>query len=282
MPGFQIGEVFTESLRFVFKQLRAAFILAAVPYGLLLALTIAAFSLFPEQGGMPDLRPDGSYQLEGMTLVDLDSGARLNLGPTLYFQLLMFLLALIVPLPFKVAWLRYTLLGPQHQPVRPGYSFGDREIRFLGYTVGVIAAMLGLALAGGLAANLVGALTASSQVAIVLTLAALIFLLWVTARLYFVFPAAVMDLSGGFRRAWVESRGQGFKLLVLTVMILVVLGIPAIVISALFGVTPIVAAAVSTVLQIVVDAGLWTALGLAYWRATGIPGQQNTPPATVH
>ena len=40
MPGFQIGEVFTESLRFLLKQLRAAFVLAAVHYGLLLVLTV--------------------------------------------------------------------------------------------------------------------------------------------------------------------------------------------------------------------------------------------------
>ena len=282
MPGFQIGEVFTESLRFLFKQLRAAFVLAAVPYALLLVATILALSIAPEQESEFVPRPGVAYEMDGMVLIDPETGASLDFGALLTFQLFMMLLALIIPLPFKVAWLRYTLLGPQHQPVRLSYGFGNREMRFLAYTLGLIVVMSAIGIGGGLLAGLIGAGTGSVQFSVVLSIAASVLLVWISARLYFVFPAVALDLPGGFGRSWTESRGQAFKLIVLTLMLLVVLGLPALVISSLLGVTPIVATVITTVLQIIVDAGMWTALGLAYWRTTGIPGNQatSTPPGS--
>ncbi|MGF1625362.1 MAG: hypothetical protein ACFCVH_10790 [Alphaproteobacteria bacterium] len=280
MPGFQIGEVFIESLRFLFKQLRAAFVLAVVPYGLLLGLTVLASGLMPDDLGTLELRPGAEYQLEGLVLLDPATGESLDLAPILWFQLLMFILALVVPLPFKVAWLRYTLLGPRFQPVRPVFRFGDRELRFLGYTVGLTLIMLAIGGVGGAVAGMIGAAAGSLSFSLVLTLASIALLAWITARLYFVFPAVVMDLPGGFRRAWVESSGQALKLIVLTVIILLVLGLPTILVGMLLAGAPPVAVVVGMVLQIVIDAGLWTALGFAYWRTTGIPGPQGpTPPA---
>lgn len=272
MPGFPIGEVFTESMRFLLKQLRPAFILAAVPYGLLLVLTLAASSLMPEDVGTLQLRPGAAYQVEGLVIVDPETGERLDLAPLLYFQLLMFVLALVVPLPFKVAWLRYTLLGPRMQRVGPIFAFGSRELRFLGYTIALTLIMLVVGGAGGMLAGMIGSGAGSLSVSALLMLGVGVFLAWLTARLYFVFPPLVMDLPGGFARAWTESRGQAFRLILLTLMVLLVLGLPAMVVGMLLSGAPLVATVVAILLQIVIDAGLWTALGFAYWRTTGIPG----------
>jgi hypothetical protein len=274
MPGFQIGEVFTESLRFLLKQLRAAFILAAVPYGLLFVLTLVASSLMPQDMGTFELRPGASYQVEGLVVVDPETGARFDLEPLLWFQLLMFALALVVPLPFKVAWLRYSLLGPRYQPVRPVFQFGSREIRFLGYTLAIVLIMFAVAGVGTILAGMVGAAGGGVAITVVLMFAAAVVAIWLTTRLYFVFPPLVMDLPASLGRAWTESRGQAFKLIVLTVMVLVVLALPAALIGMLLAGAPLIATLVGTVLQIVIDAGLWTALGFAYWKTTGIPGPQ--------
>lgn len=278
MQGFQIGEVFTESLRFLFKHLRAVFVLAIVPYGMLFGATLAAGYLIETELTGFELRAGVQYEFEGLVLIDPETGARLDFAPLFYYQLLMFVLALVIPLPFKVAWMRYSLLGPRYQPVRPVFSFGSRELRFLGYTLALMLIMLGIGGAGIFLSSLLAGAMASTGVAVALFLATLALLSWVTARLYFVFPPLIMDLPGGFGRAWAESRGQAFKLIILTLIIMLVLGLPTLIVAMLVGSIPIVGLIVMTVLEIVIDAGLWTALGFAYWKTTGIPGSHG--PAT--
>jgi hypothetical protein len=281
MPGFQIGEVFTESLRFLLKQLRPLFILAAVPYALFLLLQLLAASLMPEDTGTLELRLEAmaTYEYDGLVVIDPATGERRDLAPELYLGVLTLLLQLVVLLPFNVAWLRYTLLGPRFQRIGPIFGVGSREVRFLGYNVGLVLIMLAGAGIASAVAGLLGAATGNAAPMLVIVLATVVLFAWLTARLYFVFPPLAMDLPGGFARAWTESRGQGFKLVLLTVMVLLVLGLPVVVVGAILAGAPLVAAVVGTGLQIIVDGGLWTALAFAYWRTTGIPGQQQGPGA---
>jgi hypothetical protein len=274
MPGFQIGEVFTESLRFVLKQLRALFLLAAVSYGLFFALQLVASSLMPEDTGTLELRLEAmaTYEYDGLVVTDPATGEHRDLEPDLYFGALTLLLELLVLLPFNVAWLRYTLLGPSFQRVGPTFGFGTRELRFLGYNVGLVLMMLAGAGIASAAAGMIGAATGNAAPMLVTVLATVVLFAWLTARLYFVFPPLAMDLPGGFARAWAESKGQGFKLVLLTVMVLLVLGLPVVIVGAVLAGAPLVAAVVGIVLKVVVDGGLWTALAFAYWRTTGIPG----------
>jgi hypothetical protein len=280
MPGFQIGEVFTESLRFLLKQLRPLFILAAVPYGVFLVLSLIASSLFPVEVGAFSFRAGEVYNMEGLVIVDPQTGERFDMEPLIYLQLLMLVLDRVVLLPFKVTWLRYVLLGPRFQPVRPAIQFGDRELRFLAYSVGLTLVMLAIGGLGGALAGAIGLAEGSVALWLALMLATAIALAWTTARLYFMLPPLAMDLPGGFRRAWAESAGQGFRLVVLTMLVLLTLGLPVVVISTILGGAPLLATVVVTILQIVVDGALWTALAFAYWRTTRIPGPQQGPAPT--
>ncbi|MEZ5668068.1 MAG: hypothetical protein R3F55_11660 [Alphaproteobacteria bacterium] len=280
MSTFNIGEVFSESLRFLFRQLRAMAVLAVVPYGLLVGALIlidyataehmarfqadmAAFQDYLAQTG-PD--PDIEVAIQGL-VISLPSGHSLDFGPVLLVNLISVLALLIVPLPFKVAWLRYSLLGPQAEPVRPGYRFGPRELRFLGYTLGVAALMAAiLMLFAGIGGVIGGAAAA------LFLLGGIGLALWIGARLYFVFPPTAMGLAGGLGRAWQESRGQAFKLLVLTLIVGLVFLVPTLLLGMVLASVPLVGTVLMLAVQAVADAALWTALGFAYWKTTGIPG----------
>jgi len=296
MTGFSIAEVFTESLRFVARQLRALAVLAVAPYGLLLAALIlidlatadvtaqfmadwAALQDYMMQVEPGTGRPEATVtpmQVEPGTSpqavvtpwrVILPSGQTLDFGPALLAMLVNFLALAIVPMPFRVAWLRYSLLGPRAEPVRIGYAFGPRAFRFLGYTLGLMlimtAIMFGFAAVGG---------ALGGGMAVLFTIGGFGVSIWVAARLYFVFPIVAMDLPGGLRRAWRESRGQAFRLLVLTLLIALVFLLPSIVVNLVLGQVPVVGAAAILLMQILTEAALWTALGFAYWKTTGIPG----------
>lgn len=271
MSGFNIAEVFTQSLRFLFRHLRVALILGILPYGLLLAaMLFAEYALF-EPVILADW-PAEPFALDGLTLVFPESGTRIDMSPIFFQGMLLFLIELILPIPFKVAWLRYALLGPDHQPVRIGYRFGDREIRFLGYTIVLYLALFAVLIAVGTLGSLVAVSMQSEGPMLMVMLVGIGLTIWLAARLYFRFPSLAMDLPGGFTRAWAESRGQAFKLLVLTAMVALLFKVPAFLIVQLFAGLPIVGLVLVVAIGAVADAALWTALGFAYWKTTGVPG----------
>ena len=291
MSGFNVGEVFSQSLRFLFKQWRAVATFAVAPYGLLLltnvlidmatADQVAAFYedliKFQTELAEPTAEHAPSIEQDGFVFTDSTTGNSVDVGPFLGTYLLISLAALIVPVPFKVVWLRYCLLGPSHEPVRPVIRFAGREVRFLGRTIGLYLILM-LVLVGF---SVIGGLSGGPQTASLLGLVGTGIAIWIAARLYFVFPAQVIDLKGGFGRAWNESRGQAFKLILLTLMLALTFVPPLILVGLVLASVPLVAQIATLIVMMVLDAALWTALAFAYWKTTGNPGPQTKVDVTA-
>jgi len=121
---------------------------------------------------------------------------------------------------FGVAWCRLTLLGPEagRPPLAP--SWAPRHWRFFGYQVALAIIAFGLIVPPLLIGTFQVATAASASnsgaaaLAFLLGEIAVVFgVVYLAARLSFVFPAAAADEIYTLRHAWAHTRGQGMRLL---------------------------------------------------------------------
>ncbi len=139
------------------------------------------------------------------------------------YPLVSFILAIAGLVPyaiFGVAWCRLTLLGPDAG--RPALipSWAPRHWRYFGYLVALAIIAFGLVvppLLIGTFQALMAAGAADSNAAMAAFLlgeiAVIIAVVYLTARLSFVFPAAAAGEIYTWRHAWTHTRGQGLRLL---------------------------------------------------------------------
>jgi hypothetical protein len=136
---------------------------------------------------------------------------------------------------FAVAWHRLALLGPGSSP---GWSlqFERRHWRFAGLLVALYVLMY---LGAGAALGVVGLISslmqqstgsglALSAVVVAIVLMAMIAYL----RLTFVFPAVAVDERFGFQEAWRVTKGCGFRLLAIFIIVGLVSALPVVIIQA--------------------------------------------------
>jgi hypothetical protein len=200
---------------------------------------------------------------------------------------------------FAVAWHRLVLLGP---PAAPSWSlrFERRHWRFVGLLVALYVLMY---LSAGAALAVIGLISSAMQESagggLLLSLVVIaVVLLAMTSyvRLTFVFPATAVDERFGFQEAWRVTKGCGFRLLAIFVMVGLITAIPVAIVQGILlsaylpettrtGTAPeeatrafLVPALVLQALYMPVIAASITALSISFRTRTGwIPG----PPATT-
>ena len=172
---------------------------------------------------------------------------------------------------FNAAWHRVVLLNEA-----PGRSLDKRSLRYLNATLLLLAIAVILAMTIGMGGitlfTLLGGEALGGDVLTgVVTGLLLIIILSLLARFSFILPEVAIDRGAQIFRAWEISRGNGFRLLVIGVL----LNLPLIVLSLLLaeaarglqGTPALLAlAAIDVVLQFLMLALSATLLSLAYMR----------------
>ncbi len=122
---------------------------------------------------------------------------------------------------FGVSWHRVTLLGPSAGAPSVTPAWERRHSRFLGYALAVTLIGYGLAitivLSGVLLAVPLGE-SAQFILAVAVVFGGSIVFFYMIMRLSFVFPAVAVDETYRLSHAWTHTRGQGFRLIGLTIL----------------------------------------------------------------
>ncbi len=116
---------------------------------------------------------------------------------------------------FGVAWHRLTLLGPTEGAPVAFPSWRRRHWRFLGYVAIMTGVIYSLSAPFAIAvAKFSGNGTQGlALILLLLVVAVIVALPYLTMRVSFVFPAAAVDEEYTLRNAWAHTHGQGFRLL---------------------------------------------------------------------
>lgn len=180
----------------------------------------------------------------GLTPTTPDSGAE----PGLPFGHFLIAVAGVVPyVIFAVAWHRLILLGPERG--RPSLlpSWGSRHWMFLLYGIAlgivVMAVVLILAFGGILLGSVFFGSGGEADVgedtqgfAVLLAVFAMLSVGLLMARLSFVLPARSVDERYGLGDAWRQSRGQGFRILLIFALVQIVIALPSLLVFGLLGI----------------------------------------------
>ena len=193
---------------------------------------------------------------------------------------------------FAVAWHRFLLLGEKPRSPLSVLWPAPRHLRFYLYilllvlVIGVAAALVGIV--GALIAALLSGAAGANALQAPLFLLLFMVTLYVMARLQFTFPALAVDEHYGFGDSWRNTRGQGWRfLLVLSCCFLPPLFFNLFValifggatgFSILFFVNSFIIAAVGLLTTAIVI----SAISAAFRTCTGwIPPPVHQPPANV-
>ena len=194
-----------------------------------------------------------------LSLILLLIQVRFGLGPTapdgeaepgLPFGHFLISLASVVPyVIFAVAWHRLILLGPERG--RPSLlpSWGSRHWMFLLYGIAlgivVMAVVLILAFGGILLGSVLFGAGSGGEAdvgedtqgfAVLLAVFAMLSVGLLMARLSFVLPARSVDERYGLGDAWRQSRGQGFRILLIFALVQIVIALPSLLVFGLLGI----------------------------------------------
>ncbi|NIA67985.1 hypothetical protein HBA54_05215 [Pelagibius litoralis] len=177
------------------------------------ATVVASFASVFGQIGLVAQAAKGAFVM--LLAASLISLALPNSGLVNFF---MILVSLAATSHFGVNWCRVMLLGPQGLPTR-SLGWGDVHWRFFGnglmIFVIMIVMMLPLTVIGSFLAAILGLVRAPDQVGPGIALVfLLVFLgiLYVLARLGFVFPAVAAEEGYGLGLSWKHTAGQGFRI----------------------------------------------------------------------
>jgi hypothetical protein len=187
---FGISDMFTEILRYCWRERRAMVKFGAIPYIVVAATTLLAPQLTKES-------PAADWA----------------------FMVLLIVLQTVAYLPMAVAWYRMVVLGRDEVSHRPVFTLGRREGRFLFWQLAVVVVGLLIGAAGvGVIALVYIALINLSQliaviVCIVLSIAGLVGWLAMFNRLGLVMVMAATDQPASFGAAWTLTRGMTGALL---------------------------------------------------------------------
>lgn len=127
---------------------------------------------------------------------------------------------------FAVAWHRYALLGQRDTTAWIQFRVGWREIRYLFYSAVVAIPLLGARVPSMVLIQNLQELSAST--ALWLSLMALMAIglgLVVLIRFSFIFPSVSVERPTGFRRAWKETSGSGWRIFWTTFLASIPIGV---------------------------------------------------------
>jgi hypothetical protein len=187
---FGISDMFTEIMRYCWRERRAMVKFGIIPYIAVVATTLAAPKLTKES-------PTADWVL----------------------MVLLIVLQTVAYLPMAVAWYRMVVLGRDEMTRRPAFTLGRREGRFLFWQLAVVVVGLLSGAAGvGVIALVYMALINLSQliaviICIVLSIAGLLGWLAMLNRLGLVMVMAATDQPVSFGAAWTLTRGMTGALL---------------------------------------------------------------------
>jgi len=138
------------------------------------------------------------------------------------FPVVSFILAIAGLVPytiFGVSWCRLTLLGPEAGRPQLFPSWTSRHWRYFGYQVAVAIIAFSLLvppiIMGALQVTLVASASnvGAAMAFLLAEISVIIGMVYLAARVSFVFPAAAVGEIYGWRHAWAHTRGQGMRLL---------------------------------------------------------------------
>tara|TARA_A100001037_G_scaffold301967_1_gene332568 strand:- start:763 stop:1611 length:849 start_codon:yes stop_codon:yes gene_type:complete len=127
---------------------------------------------------------------------------------------------------FAVAWHRYALLGQRDTTAWIQFRVGWREIRYLFYSAVVAIPLLGARVPTMVLIQNLQELSAAT--ALWLSLMALMAIglgLVVLIRFSFIFPSVSVERPTGFRRAWKETSGAGWRIFWVTFLASIPIGV---------------------------------------------------------
>ena len=118
---------------------------------------------------------------------------------------------------FAVAWHRFALLGQRDSAAWIQFRFGWREIRYLFYSAVVAIPLLGARVPTMVLIQNLQELSASTALSLsLIALMAIGLGLVVLIRFSFIFPSVSVERPTGFRRAWKETSGSGWRIFLTT------------------------------------------------------------------
>ena len=277
----RIAETIGEAYSSVLNNFAACLRIMLAPA--LLAVPIAAIGFALVQTRVADIIGSDSEGSESMLVVMQSAWLEIALGELIGF---------IPGVFFAVAWHRFVLLGERPRfalnVIRPRALHFKFYLYFIMFLL-VIAFVTGLLT--GIGALIATLLPGSSATGVYLVIGPLLPLnlvlsLYLTARLEFVFPAVAVGEHYSFFNSWRNTRGQGWRLL----LVIVCCFLPPLflteMLSAFFikpaslSVLFFISSFVSVVLGFLATAVVVSAVSIAFRTCTGwIPPPANQPPA---
>ena len=193
---------------FVWRR-RGRFFALAFPAIVVLGLLTGLFS-----GALRLALPDGDETRGPMPGGSLESVFAIPLVMTI-------LVAAAFLTMFAVAWHRYCLVAGERHSVRDTLRWGPRQTRFLFTAIGL--AVLVMIATAAVVVIVVGVLSSPDAAVSVFPAAFLAVLLssYLYARLAVLFPAAALDRTMGVRDAWAMTKGNGWRLLAITLIAMI-------------------------------------------------------------
>jgi hypothetical protein len=127
---------------------------------------------------------------------------------------------------FAVAWHRFALLGQRDTSAWVQIHVGWREIRYLLYSAAIAVPLLGARIPTIVLIQNLQELSISTALSLALiALMAIGLGLVVLIRFSFIFPSVSVERPTGFRRAWKETSGSGWRIFCTTFLASIPIGV---------------------------------------------------------
>lgn len=127
---------------------------------------------------------------------------------------------------FAVAWHRFALLGKRDTSAWVQFHVGWREIRYLLYSAAIAVPLLGARIPTIVLIQNLQELSISTALSLALiALMAIGLGLVVLIRFSFIFPSVSVERTTGFRRAWKETSGSGWRIFCTTFLASIPIGV---------------------------------------------------------
>jgi hypothetical protein len=182
MHKISIGAIFSEAYRLTFSNLGLFARTAAMPFALIMAMTIAV-------------------------ILFADPKADVWVAPAQE------ILTFIIEVPLLTSWHRFTLLPRNQALPTMGFTFTLREVRFFGYLLLMTLSFSIPFIVFGATAPAVG------SAAVLFFFAAVVAVLLLWARLGLVFPAAAVGDPVKLADSWQITQGNGWRIFWLMILV---------------------------------------------------------------